>query len=357
MQPTRVCSTLVNPVTTDTCSSSGSSVHSRCWRTAKPLHLGGRNQRALLTLFLLHANEAVSTERLVDQLWGEHPPRTATTSLAEHGGAVTQASRRRVFCRRSLPAYMLELDGEQLDLTPFRAAVPRGARMQSPRSERDSCERRSGCGAVLHSPTRSSRTSRKMRSTDSRTSARRAGGPDLGRPRRRRRRGPGRPRWRHSSVATRCASDCASHLMLALYRSRPAGGRAQRRITTHAERSSTSSASSPGPELQALYGSILRQERSLVRVAPPALEDHYDEVMRAFLAGRLVPVLGPGAGGIAGGELATPARRAVRARGGGSRPRVHLTGRGGAERNRARSTTSSISRSTGTSSRRRYTRG
>ena len=42
---------------------------------------GGRNQRALLTLLLLRANEAVSAERLVDQLWGEHPPRTATTSL------------------------------------------------------------------------------------------------------------------------------------------------------------------------------------------------------------------------------------------------------------------------------------
>ena len=61
----------------------------------------------------------------------------------------------------------------------------------------------------------------------------------------------------------------------------------------------------PGPELQALYGSILRQERALVRVAQPALEDHYDEVMRAFCAGRLVPVLGPGVGGVAGHELAT----------------------------------------------------
>jgi len=60
----------------------------------------------------------------------------------------------------------------------------------------------------------------------------------------------------------------------------------------------------PGPELQALYGSILRQERVLIRVAQPALEDHYDEVMRAFGAGRLVPVLGPGVGGVAGHELA-----------------------------------------------------
>jgi hypothetical protein len=59
----------------------------------------------------------------------------------------------------------------------------------------------------------------------------------------------------------------------------------------------------PGPELQALYGSILRQERTLVRVSPPSLDDHYDEVLRAFSAGRLVPVLGPGAGSIAGDEL------------------------------------------------------
>ena len=64
----------------------------------------------------------------------------------------------------------------------------------------------------------------------------------------------------------------------------------------------------PGPELQALYGSILRQDRSLVRAAPPALEDHYDEVLRAFAAGRLVPVLGPGVGGVAGHELGDPAR-------------------------------------------------
>ena len=52
----------------------------------------------------------------------------------------------------------------------------------------------------------------------------------------------------------------------------------------------------PGPELQELYGSILRQERSLVRAPTPTIEDHYDEVMRAFVAGRLVPILGPGAG-------------------------------------------------------------
>jgi DNA-binding SARP family transcriptional activator/ABC-type branched-subunit amino acid transport system substrate-binding protein/DNA-binding beta-propeller fold protein YncE len=43
----------------------------------RPISLGGGKQRALLALLILNANEAVSTERLVDELWGEHPPATA----------------------------------------------------------------------------------------------------------------------------------------------------------------------------------------------------------------------------------------------------------------------------------------
>jgi hypothetical protein len=95
-----------------------------------------------------------------------------------------------------------------------------------------------------------------------------------------------------------------SHLMLALYRS---GRQAEALSAYHDARRTLVEelGIEPGPELQALYGSILRHERSLVRVAPPALEDHYDEVIRAFSAGRLVPVLGPGVGGVAGDELAT----------------------------------------------------
>jgi DNA-binding SARP family transcriptional activator/class 3 adenylate cyclase len=39
--------------------------------------------RALLALLVLHASEAVSAERLIDELWGEHPPATASTVV--HG--------------------------------------------------------------------------------------------------------------------------------------------------------------------------------------------------------------------------------------------------------------------------------
>ena len=43
--------------------------------------LGGLKQRAVLALLLLEPGRTVSVDRLIDALWGENPPRTATTSL------------------------------------------------------------------------------------------------------------------------------------------------------------------------------------------------------------------------------------------------------------------------------------
>ncbi len=47
----------------------------------RPVRLGGGKQRALLALFLLHANETLSTDRLIDELWGERPPATASKTV------------------------------------------------------------------------------------------------------------------------------------------------------------------------------------------------------------------------------------------------------------------------------------
>jgi DNA-binding SARP family transcriptional activator len=43
--------------------------------------LGGVKQRALLAVLLLHANDVVSTEQLVDEVWGESPPATVAKSI------------------------------------------------------------------------------------------------------------------------------------------------------------------------------------------------------------------------------------------------------------------------------------
>ena len=49
-----------------------------------PIRLGGPKQRALLAILLLHANEVVSSDRLIDELWGDHPPATAQKALQVH---------------------------------------------------------------------------------------------------------------------------------------------------------------------------------------------------------------------------------------------------------------------------------
>lgn len=41
-------------------------------------------QKALLGVLLVHANEVVSSERLIDAVWGERPPATAQAALQVH---------------------------------------------------------------------------------------------------------------------------------------------------------------------------------------------------------------------------------------------------------------------------------
>ena len=50
----------------------------------RPLELGGERQRAVLGYLLLHRNEVVARERLIDELWGENPPPTAGKILQNY---------------------------------------------------------------------------------------------------------------------------------------------------------------------------------------------------------------------------------------------------------------------------------
>lgn len=63
------------------------------WEDGRPLELGAGRQRALLALLLLHADEVVSADRLIDALWGESPPASAAKVVQ---GYVSQL-------RRALP--------------------------------------------------------------------------------------------------------------------------------------------------------------------------------------------------------------------------------------------------------------
>ena len=264
--------------------------------------LAGRNQRAVLALLLLHANEPVSTERLVDQLWGEHPPRTATTSLQN---AVSQLRKLlgTGFLLTRPTGYVLELDADQLDLTRFERLV-REARAAEPDAK--AALLREALGLWRGSPLADLELETFAQSHIHRLENLRLGvleeriaaDLDLG---------------ADAELVAEIEALVRAHplreqlrgnLMLALYQ---CARQAEALAAFHDARRTLIDelGIEPGPELQALYGSILRQERLFIRVAQPALEDHYDEVMRAFGAGRLVPVLGPGVGGVAGHELAT----------------------------------------------------
>ncbi|MFC7497356.1 MULTISPECIES: BTAD domain-containing putative transcriptional regulator [unclassified Nocardioides] len=93
------------------------------------LPLGGRRPRELLALLLIHPNEVVSRERLVDALWGATASDGATTTLRTHVGAVRRvlesAGARDALKARS-GGYRLELDRDEIDAELFERLVARG---------------------------------------------------------------------------------------------------------------------------------------------------------------------------------------------------------------------------------------
>ena len=95
----------------------------------------GRKQRTLLAVLLVHANEVVSADQLIDELWGEGPPPTAAKTLQAHVSRL----------RRSLngdgrskngegpletrgQGYVLRVEPEQLDAERFQRLLDDGRR-------------------------------------------------------------------------------------------------------------------------------------------------------------------------------------------------------------------------------------
>jgi DNA-binding SARP family transcriptional activator len=96
------------------------------WDADRSVGLGGPKARTLLAILLLQAGQVVSTDRLIDELWGERPPRTSVNVIQ---GLVAQL-------RRSLhherdgaaegcavttrpPGYLLQIPPGALDLHQF----------------------------------------------------------------------------------------------------------------------------------------------------------------------------------------------------------------------------------------------
>lgn len=78
----------------------------------------GAKPRALLAVLLLHANEVVSNDRLIDALWGEDPPETALKALQVHLSKVRKTIGASSIATRPR-GYVLEVAPGDLDLHRF----------------------------------------------------------------------------------------------------------------------------------------------------------------------------------------------------------------------------------------------
>ena len=264
-----------------------------------PLLLGGLKQRAVLALLLLEAPKAVSTDRLIDALWAEQPPRTAATSLQNFISQLRKTLGADVLVTKP-PGYALAIRPEQVDLARFRqlvataraatAAAERAARMQ----EALDLWRGAPLADFEFEPFAQPEIARlkeeRLAVVEERIDA------DL-------------EAGRHTEIVGEVEAlvdrhptreRLRAHLMLALYRS----GRQAEALGVYQDARRTlvdQLGLEPGPDLQQLHGEILRQDAGLRApdAAPPA-EDHFDEILRTLLAGRLVAVLGADVGELAG---------------------------------------------------------
>ena len=92
-----------------------------------PVALGAPKQRALLAVLLLHGGEPVSSDRLIDEIWGEQPPASATKIVQGYvsnlrkvlgdGRLVTQGR-----------GYRLQIEQGQTDVDRFEALAADGRR-------------------------------------------------------------------------------------------------------------------------------------------------------------------------------------------------------------------------------------
>jgi DNA-binding SARP family transcriptional activator len=254
------------------------------------LLLGGQKQKTVLAVLLVHAGHVVSTDTLLDALWGEQPPRTAPTSLQNF---ISQLRKQLGSDRleTKAPGYRLNVKPGELDLDRFRRLVEQ-ARHAEPGEKAAHLREALGLwrGSALADftfdvwaqPQIAHLEELRLVALEERVQA------DL-------------DAGLHAALVGELEELVDRHpvrerlrgqYLLALYRS----GRQAEALQTYQEGRRIlveQLGIEPSRELQQLHGAILRQEAGLEApgAAPPS-KNHFDQVLEALFTGRLVAVLG-----------------------------------------------------------------
>jgi DNA-binding SARP family transcriptional activator len=253
------------------------------------LALGGKRQRALLAALLLQAGRVVTTDRLLYDLWGEEPPRTASTALHN---LVSQL--RKQLGPDALgtqpPGYVLRASSDQIDARRFESKIVT-ARKAAPDKRARLLRDALGLwrGPPLVDFTFEQFAQAEIRRLDElrliAVEERIDADLELG---------------RHGDVVGELEALVTEHplresfrrlLMVALYRS----GRQAEALESYQDarlRFVEELGIEPGPDLKRVQSEILRHEVGLAPMSSPAASDEEGEIVKALLAGRVVPVLG-----------------------------------------------------------------
>jgi DNA-binding SARP family transcriptional activator len=267
-------------------------------RDGRPLVLGGKRQRALLAALLLEARRVVPTDRLVHDLWGERPPKTAATSLHNLVSQLRKQLGPEVLATQA-PGYVLHVASDQIDAWRFEQLLG-DARRAEPLARLELLQRGLALwrGPALADFAFDDFAQSEIRRLEElrlvALGERIDAELELG---------------RHGDVVGELEALARQHplretfrrqLMLALYRS----GRQAEALDVYQDARSRfveELGIEPGPELRQLQSEILRHEAGIGApggAAVASTED--DEIVKALLAGRVVPVLGlDGAGDLA----------------------------------------------------------
>ena len=256
-------------------------------RGQQVLPLGSPKQRALLGLFLVHANETMQRDRLIEELWGDAAPKTVkavlNVYLSRLRRLLADGSDEQLLLTRAA-GYVLSVRPEELDARRFETLLERGRReLASGNAERASATLRDAL-ALWRGPPLADLTfeafaqSEIARLEELRLTALEARiEADLA-------------LARHDSLVAELETLVAAHpyreglraqLMLALYRS----GRQAEALETYrrARRAfSEELGIDPGSRLQELERAILRHDPSLDSPSPQAMRFGEEDPIETF---------------------------------------------------------------------------
>src|SRR5262245_25643167 len=95
-------------------------------RDGNPVPIGGAKQRALLALLLLHANEVVSRDRVIEDLWADAPAGSAGHSLNVQISRLRKALEPDGLLVTRAGGYVVEVEPEQIDARRFERLLEEG---------------------------------------------------------------------------------------------------------------------------------------------------------------------------------------------------------------------------------------